>query len=230
MPAELVLGRVSAKTGTTAEFRLFGFRSDQFEVLQADFEEAATASRFEVTFEPLPPEEVEKEKGATCGVLGRLVVKSGLPLGPINQTIRIEARVDRDVTVHLLIGGQSDTDIVIAGPNYDSRRNVLSLGALGPGDSVHAVLHVFVHGEHHQETTLSVGELDPPGYLQVSIGQPRELGNGKTTSHQVTVEIPAGLKRINRLGGTHADYGRLVLKTTHPAIPEIPIQVRFAVD
>jgi hypothetical protein len=199
--------------------------------MDAAFEDEDTAGLFQVEFVPLPQEEVAQEKGASCGILGKLSVKSGLPLGPINQTIRIDARVDRDVTVHLPIEGQTISDIVIASSSkFESRRNLLNFGPLKRGESAQTVLQVFVRGEHRHDTKLSVGDVDPADAIRVRIGDQESLNNDKTIRYQVTLEIPPGLERINRLGGANSEYGHVVLHTTHPTTKQIPIRVRFSVD
>jgi hypothetical protein len=230
-PPEVVVGRVASKSGGEAEFRLFGFRSEELEVLSTKFENPTTADLFDVRFEPLPAEEIEKEKGATCGVLGRLSVKSGLPLGPIIQTIRIDVRVEKDVTVYMPIKGSTVSDIVVASSSrYESRTTVLNFGALAPGESAKEVLQVFVRGEHRETTKLSLGKVDPADYLKVDIGPAEELNNGRTVRYKVTIEIPAGLDRVNHLGAEYGSYGEVVLNTTHPVTKQVPIRVRFAVD
>lgn len=230
-PSEVVIARVSSNDGADSEFRLYGFLSETLEILGAEFEEADTADRFAIEFEPLPDDEVKKEKGAKCGVLGKLKIKSGLPLGPINQTIRVQTRVDEDITIHMPIRGSVTSDILIASaPKFEPSRSLVNFGPLKRNEAAKIALQVFVKGDYRHDTKFSVGEVDPPEYLKVDIGPPKELNNGKTIRHTVTIEIPAGLNRINRLGAEYAKHGRVVLETTHPATKQVPIRVRFAVD
>ncbi|MGM0485626.1 MAG: DUF1573 domain-containing protein [Planctomycetota bacterium] len=233
LPPKLVLGRVSASDTTEAEFRLFGAGANDIEILEATFEKSDTADQYEIAFEPLPQEEVQKEKGVSCGLLAKLTVKPGLPLGPINQTIRIGARVEKEAEVHVPLKGQTVGDIMVASSAlFESRKNLLNFGALERTESATAVLQVFITGEHRHETELSVGEVDPAEYLNVEIGPPEALNEGAAVRRQVTIEIPAGMRPINRLSplGEYGKLGRVVLETTHPTIEQIPIRVRFAVD
>lgn len=239
-PPEVVVGRVSSNTGTEAQFQLFGYLSDEIEVLETGFEDAASADQFEIAFEPLSPEEVAKEEKATCGLLAKVTIKSGLPLGPINQTIRIKTRVDKEATVYVFVTGTTAGDIMLASSaTFEARNNLLNFGPLLQRERTKAELQIFVKGEHRHDTKFSIGEVEPAGYLNVSIGDPEELGNGKTLRYKVTVEIPPGLEPINRLGTGLSEYrlgadvtgyGRIVLETTHPITKQIPIRVRFAVD
>ncbi len=231
LPDELVVGNVSSNTGSGAEFRLYGFRSDSLDILETTLEFPETAGCFDVSYEPLPSEEVEKEKGATCGQLARVTIKPGLPVGPINQTIRIHVQVEKEAVVELPILGQARSDIRVASSaKFNSNRNLLSLGALKRTETVKETLRLYVTGDHRHETHFSVGRVDPSDYLKVEIGPPKELNNGKTIQFFVTIEIPAGGKPINRMGTESADRGLVVLETTHPQTKQVPIHVKFSVE
>ena len=231
LPDELVVGNVSSNTGSEAEFRLYGFRSDHMEILETVWEIPETAAYFDVSYEPLAKQEVEKEKGATCGLLAKVTMKPGLPLGPINQTIRVRANLDKEVVVVVPVKGRTLSDIRIASsPKFDSNRNLLSFGALKQTDAGKAVLRLYVTGPHRHETQLSIGELDPADYFKVDIGPPKELNNGKAVQFLVTIEIPAGRNPINRQGAEEAGWGRVVLETTHPQTKQVPIRVKFSVE
>jgi len=228
---ELVLGMVSSNTGSKTEFRLFGFREDHIDILETTWEDPRTAQYFEVTYEPLPAEEVEKEKGASCGLLATVHAKPGLPLGPINQTIHIKAQVDKEAVVNIPVKGRVLSDIRIASSSlFNANLNVIKFGALRRNQAAKAVLQLYVTGDHRHETQLSVGEVDPADYLKVSIGPPKELNNGKTIQYLVTVEVPAGLPTVNRMGGDQAESGRIVLETTHPQTKQVLIRVKFSVE
>ncbi len=231
LPEEIVAGQVSSNTGTETEFRLYGFRGEKIDIEEAEFEDAEVADKFAVEFEPLPKEEVEKEKGASCGLLGKLTLKPGLPLGPINQTIRIRAQIDKEATVHVPILGQVESDIIIASsPQFEPRKNLIRFGALKKGQSGKAVLQMYVKGAHRRDTNFSVGKIEPEGYFRVDIGPPHELNGGKTLRYELTIEIPAGLPPINRFGSSLVKYGRIVLETTHPQTKQVPFDVKFLVE
>jgi hypothetical protein len=231
LPGELVVGMVSSNTGSEAQFQLYGFRSDRIDVLESTWENADTARYFDVSYEPLSKEEVEKEKGASCGLLAKVTVKPGLPLGPINQTIHIKAKVDKEVVMEVPVKGRAWSDIRIASsPEFEANRNLLKFGALKRTDSAKAVLQLYVTGPYRNETRLSIGEVDPAEYLKVNIGPPKELNNGKAIQYLVTIEIPAGLGSMNRMGAEQAALGRVVLETTHPQTKQVPIHVKFSVE
>jgi hypothetical protein len=63
----------------------------------------------------------------------------------------------------------------------------------------------------------------------VTIGEPKQLR--PTLLHvPVEIEIPAGTPPMVRLDTAQGEEGLVVLKTTHPTIPELTLGVRFAVE
>jgi len=231
LPSELVVGSISSHTTFEARFLLFAFRDEHLEVLETTWENAETADCFDVAYEPLTEEELAKEKGAHCGLAAMLTIKPGLPLGPIKQTIRIKASADKEALLDIPIKGRATSDIrLAASPQFDPARGMLNLGTLERTESPKAVVHLYVTGEHRNETHLSVGEVEPAEYLQVNIGPPKELNNGKTIQYVITIEVPPGLPPINRMGGKGIGLGRVILETTHPITKQVPIRVKFAVE
>ncbi len=230
LPQELSIGRVSSNIGTTAEFQLFGFRTDQIKVLESAYENKVLAPFFSVAFEPLPPSEIKQEKGASSGLLAKLAIKSGLPLGPIDQTIRIKADVGKIVTIHMPVKGTVVSDIIIASPDtFNSTRSLLSFGAVPQGHTKEARLHMFVRGPYREETDIKVGSIDPPGCFDVTVGPPQKLNEGKAIRRILTVKLRSDAPKLNRLGSSGAKHGRIVLETTHPETKQVYIYVKFAV-
>jgi hypothetical protein len=234
LPTSLPLGRVNANEGTSATFRVFGFQTDTVDILDIDYADQQLASYFDVALEPLAGEEVEEEKGAKSGLLAQLTVKSGLPLGPISQTIQLTARGPDNQDVKLKVGVRGTTvgDIMFAGsPRVFIRdRNLLKLGTVDQQAGAEAVLYMFVKGEHRQQTEFSVAATEPERYLDVTISEPQALNEGKTIKRTLTVRVPPGLDPINRTGSESTDYGQIVLKTTHPDHQEVKILVKFSVQ
>jgi hypothetical protein len=231
LPDELALGRGASNDGVSAEFRLFGFRSDSIEVNEFSWEEEDTARYFDFSFEPLPDQEVSQEKGATCGLLAKVAVKPGMPLGPINQRLRISLDVEKAAKVNIPIQGEVTSDILIASSrDFNSPKSLLRFGMIRQGEGAEAKLDVYVRGEHRQNVEFSIGEMKPAGYFDVTIGDPISLNNGKTIKRSVTIGVKKGVEPINCLGAELAPHGVIVLESTHPFTKQVPIHVKFAVE
>ncbi len=231
LPDEIALGRVASNDGTTAEFRLFGFRSQTIAVSDFGWSDEKTAPYFDVTFQPLSDEEVSQEKGATCGLLAKVVVKPGMPLGPINQTLRISTDVQTTIELNIPFQGEVTSDILIASTRqYNSRKSLLNFGPIRRGEEAKAVLDMYVRGQYRHDVEFTVGELDPEGYFNVTVGEPVPLNNGKTVKREVTIEVKKDVVPINRLGAELAPHGLIVLESTHPHTKQVLIHVKFAVE
>jgi hypothetical protein len=63
----------------------------------------------------------------------------------------------------------------------------------------------------------------------VELGEPMPINNGLVYMHPLTVSVPSGSRPIARMGFDREDYGRIVIETTHPDTPLLPLRVRFAV-
>jgi hypothetical protein len=231
LPSELAVGTISADDTVHTTFRLFAFRSEHLEILESSWENQETAECFELTWEPIPEAEVKEEKGATVGLLGKVAIKPGLPLGPINQTITLKVRADEDNDVRIPIGGRKLSDIRLASsPRFDANRNVVSLGVVPRDKTARAVLQMYVTGPYRHETHFSVVEVDPASHLSVTVSEPKELNQGKSLQYTVTIEAAGSAGPVNRLGSEKAPRGRVVLETTHPQTKRVPIDIRFAVE
>jgi hypothetical protein len=231
LPDELALGRVASNDGADAEFRLFGFRSETIEVTDFGWGSEKTAEYFDVSFEPLSEDEVSEEKGATCGLLGKIEVKPGMPLGPINQRLSLSLQLDEPAQVDVPIQGEVTSDILIASNrDFYSPKSLLSFGILRQGETPETKLDMYVRGEHREKVEFSVGEMDPPGYFDVSIGEPMALNNGRTVKRTVTISVKKGVAPINRMGAELAPHGLIVLESTHPYTKQVLIHVKFAVE
>ena len=89
VPAELTFSQISATSSTTGEVRIYCRTADSMHVSGYEFSDPTTAGYFDVHFTPLPAEELKEEPGSRSGVLGRITIKSGLPLGAVRQTIKV---------------------------------------------------------------------------------------------------------------------------------------------
>ena len=143
----LVLGNVSANEPTTAKFQVFGYFSAQLKVVGHQFQNPETASFFSLESRPLEPAAYADEKHASVAEEVTVAVKSGLPLGPINQTIQLEVQAKEKHTFEIPIDGTVVSDITLVGNSrLDSENNVLRMGPVKRSEGAKAELRVLVKG------------------------------------------------------------------------------------
>jgi hypothetical protein len=230
-PTNLALSSVSAGEETTAHFHLYSFGDEPLELLEYEFSNSDTEDYFELTFENVDPTTLDDvDEQPTHAIRGDLRVKSGLPLGPINQTIRMTTNIDTDSNLELLVLGSVVSDISVVGPSYGPKSGVLKLGTVARGEGAEASLKILVKGPYRDQVHPEVAEVEPSDVLAASIGDPKSINNGALDLYELTVSVSQDARPISRLSTDRDELGRIVIKTTHPIAKEFIIYVRFAVE
>ena len=86
----------------------------------------------------------------------------------------------------------------------------------------------MIRGEDADQVKLSVASVDPPE-LVAKLGEPKKIKEG-LVHVPLVIEVPPGTPPMARLDIDQHDEARVVLKTTHPDVPEMVLGVRFAVE
>jgi hypothetical protein len=218
VPEDLVLDGVSVSEPYQAKFTIYEYRGGPLKVKEYHLEKADTAPFFDVAFEPLSPKDLAAERGAKGGMEFTVTLKSGLPLGPINQKIHVT--LDREGTseFEIPIRGRVTGDITFLGPGYDASQGFAKLGTVSGGTGMTRTFHVMVKGPHRREMNLQVASIRPEGVLQAELGEPRLLNEGAVVMIPLEVKIPPGSPAADHLGNQAASMGLIQLESTgsHP--------------
>jgi hypothetical protein len=62
------------------------------------------------------------------------------------------------------------------------------------------------------------------------VGKPVEVNQGAVTRVPLSIEVPPDSPTANHLGETPDRWGWVLLSTTHPAVSQVKIWVRFSVE
>lgn len=209
----------------TLETTVYSSQADT-RILSAELTDPATAEQFEVSFEPIALTGGEKPD-VKAAYRVRVTAKPGLPLGPVQQTIRVVTDVEGVAPVEIPLTGAVESDISIIGRGWS--REVLNLNVVSRGVETKRTLLLNVKGAHRDTVEFSVAEVDP-AQLVVSIGEGTSSSDGKVRQFPLTITVPADFPAVNRLGTAQGPLGEVRLKTTHPVQPELVIRVKFAVE
>jgi hypothetical protein len=229
-PATLALTSISTSEPSSVSAKLFGYHSDKLELVKYEFSDPTSGAFIEITAKPLSEEAIKVENHARAGLDLLLDFKPGLPIGPLSQNVTLTALTDSEHTIVLPITGSVVGDMSIYGKNFDANTGNLNLGILNRNVGVTAEVFVLVKGPQRNDVKLTVGSVDPPETLQVTIGEPAALAGGKTIKIPVKVVVPKGAAKTNRLGTQQGKSGKIILESTHPVSKQLPISVRFAVE
>ena len=224
VPPTIVVTRVTAGTGERATADLFTFGDTPPTVTSTGLLNAQTERFFRLSTEPLPPEALAAEKGATGGV--RLVVDV-LPeaeIGNLKQTARVVLQTNEELAAEVPITASVAGALTLAGTAWDSDRQALLLGMVPGKTGGRWDLFLAARGPHREAVRPTVREVVPDA-LQVTVGEPAPLGNGNVMRVPISVVLPAGSAPAVHNCTKQAPGGRIVLDTGHPDSPTLSIKV-----
>ena len=185
---------------------------------------------FEVSSRPIPAGELE-DPDAKGGCVVSVTVKPGLPLGPVQQTIRLQLQSSGSSETfeeQLGVEGSVDADISIVGAGWNSDHARLSIGTVKSASRRTRNLIVLVRGEHRDEVTIKPVESDP-AWLQVKVGEASELKNRNVKQIPLTIVIPPNMQPLNRMGSDQGPLAEILLETTHPKVKSFRVYVQFLI-
>ena len=223
---QITLGNFTADEGTRANMKIFAYRGSQLQIDDYQWLVPATAEKFQVSFEPLSAEQIAAEPGAVSGVMMHLVAKPGLPMGALQQTIRLTTNFSEAAPLELQIVGNVVSDITLIGPQVDGEKLIVTIGPVQRSTGNKTKLYLVVKGPHRQDIKISVASVDPPVEFKATVGPPAR-DNPKIVRFPLTIEIPPGATPLTRM--PIGNYAQIKLTTTHPDIKEMVINVRYAV-
>jgi hypothetical protein len=186
-----------------------------------------TREYFDVAVEPVDRDALPNPQ-AKKGVRIRLTAKPGLPLGPFDQWLEVKTDLPDAEKLKIPVLGRVIGNISVHGRYWNEDQGILRLGHIKSHEGARDELNLVVRGEGADDVELSIASIDPPEML-AKLGEPRRLKD--TLMHvPLVVEIPKGTPPMARLDTAQSDEARVVLKTTMPEVPEMVLQVRFAVE
>ena len=230
-PEEITLAALSASVGAKAEILVFGYREEPLKIVATEWGNRETAEAFEVVLSPIPEERVAREPGARSGTALAITVKGGLPLGPIQQTLRLYTNlVSEPVDIPIRGTVVSDISFVPLGVEFIPEKSLLALGSVDSRQGAKVRMQMLIKGPHWNTTQVSLGEIDPADGLKATLGEPKPIEGRNVMMIPLTIEIPQGAPPMNRLGSDQGKVGKVMIETTHPAVKQAPIYVQFLVE
>ncbi len=230
VPSELVFRGTPADEPAVGEAVVYGYLDEPLEILGFELAYPKIAEHFDVAFPfpPLPPDQVAEEPEARNGYLLKVTVKPGLPLGTFRQRIQIRTNLAAAQEVGVPIVGTVVGDISVAGPGWNDRLSLLTIGTVSSEKGAERRLMLIVRGPYRKEVKFEPVEVFPD-LLQVTVGQSTESKSGAVTLVPLIIQIPKGSPPANHLGSKQGKAGRFLIRTNHPKVPQLQVFVRFAV-
>ena len=229
--------RVSRSEPKTFRTPIYGYRDSDLLITSHDFSDPSLAEFFDVTVEPLP-EAAWSDPAAKSGLMCTVVIKPGLPIGEVEQGIKLNTNKKDIPPLELGVTMTVVSDISVVGSKFYSDKNLLVWGAPAKGDVENRrKLFLIVKGQYKQDVEFAVIQSDPEQALTAEFGDAVEVKREIDGKSQVIarrfpmdVVIKKGASGIQRMGNDQGPLGQLVLSTNHPEIDEYKIFVKFSVE
>jgi hypothetical protein len=227
-PPDFLFDKISVGERKSARVYVMAMLQDHLTVKDPLLSDPTVRDKFDVKIEPVDRKELPN-KNAKRGVRITLTSKPGLPVGRINCWLSLHTDLLDAEKLEIPLTGDVVGDISINGNvGWLEGQGVLVIGGVKSSEGGHGKVNIIARGPEATKITFGVKSKDPEE-LKVVLGQPRKLSD---TLVQVPVDIiiPPGTRPMVRLDTAQGDAGRIVFSTTHSAIKEVSLPVRFAVE
>jgi hypothetical protein len=228
-PPSFELGHVSSGEPAAAETRVYCYLPDRLEITGRHWLNHSTEGMFEFHLQPLTRPQLAEEKDARSGFLARIMMKPGLPLGPIRQTISLGTNLNARPTIEIPLQGTIVSDISIVGRGWNAETGVLTLGTVSSEAGLELALTIITRGPFRKEVKFTLGKIVPEA-LRVKCGPTTPLPGGTVVRTPLTIQIPKGSRSGTYLGNKQSRCGEITIETNHPKARQLHMYVSFAIE
>lgn len=215
----------SANESQTALVKIHAYRDADLKIEKHELLTADQAAWFNISFAPLSPEELAKEPRAQAGVLLSIELKKGLPIGSIDQSLKITTNQNRESPLTIRILGDVASDISLVGPGQPEKL-FLELPTFMRSEGHKQTVFLMIKGPYRDQTTLQIASVEPAAEFSAKLGEPNR-DNPKRVRYPLSIEVPPNATPISRLSA--GAYATIRLTTTHPDVKELTIRVKYVV-
>jgi hypothetical protein len=228
-PPSFELGRVSSGEPATGETRVYCYLPERLKITGYTWLSHSIEGMFEFHCQPLTAAQLAEEIDARSGFLTKIVVKPGLPLGPIRQTISLGTNLKARPTIEIALQGTIVSDISIVGRGWNAEAGVLTLGTIGSQAGFEQALTIITRGPFRKEVKFTLGKI-VPDVLRVKCGPSRPLAGGTVYCTPLMIQIPKGSRSGSYLGTKQSRCGEITIETSHPKARQLHMYVSFAIE
>ncbi len=225
-PQSLAMGAVRRGASKTTFADIVSYPQAEFKVEGYHWDGVEAADYLEVHIQQLPLDQFA-DPAAQAAVRVTAALRPGAPTGPLQGWLHVDTDLEAQPRVEIPLSGKVVSDISLSGPGFNSQRDILRLGAVDRDQGKQVRLVAFVRGDHAAQTHIEVEEKNPE-FLEVTIGK-EALRTERVTQIPIEIRVPEGARPAAFMGEGHGGYGRILLKTSHPDVPQLEIKIRFTV-
>lgn len=230
-PPGINLGELSVSSPIEQTAYVFAYTGEPLEISDAAWADSDSADKVHVKVTPMP---IDKKRfpdhqGASGAAQIELQIEPGLRMGPLDTRITMHTNVKNVPTIDLPVVGKVVGDLqMIGGASYDATNSILNLGKVDRREGTTARLHLSVQGPERESIKLEIGEVVPKDSLIVTIGEPKEQSS--RVLYPIICTVPKDAPAASYPGTNAKNFGKVIIKTSHPNIPEFRLYVRLNVE
>ena len=230
-PSVINLGDVPVGQGAKSSAYVFGYSDTPMEVKKVIWGDEHTANMVDIQVTPI---EVDAEKfphhaQAKGAAKIEMAIRNGMALGPINSRLVVDTNIENVTNVDVAVTGTIVGELqFLPNPSFDAERSLLDFDRIPHGAGASRKMFLSVQGAIRDTLTLEVAEVVPAESLQVTIGEPNRQQN--RTIFPVTCTVPKDAPPAMFPGTSGKNFGKVVIKTNHPDIPQVKLNLRIIVE
>lgn len=230
-PSVINLGDVPVGQGAKQSAFVFGYGEVPLEVKKVVWADERTVKNVDIEVVPI---EVDLEKfpqHARAKGAARIDVtlKSGMALGPLSSRLVVDTNIENVTDVDVSVSGTVVGEIqFLPNPSFTPENSVLDFGRVRQDTGATRKMFLSVQGDHRDTLKLEVGEVVPAASLTVTIGEP--VRQQHRTIYPITCTVPEDAPPAMFPGTSSKNFGKVLLKTNHPDIPQVKLNLRLIVE
>lgn len=230
-PPSINLGDVPVGEGMKRTAYVFGYGDVPMEVKKVVWGDERTADMVDIQVSPMEIDlaKFPHHERANGAAKIDLTIKNGMMLGPINSRLVVDTNIENVSNVDLTVTGTVVGEIqFLPNPKFEVERSLLEFDRVPRGAGATQKMFLSVQGKYRDTLTLEVEEVVPAESLQVTIGEPTRQQT--RTIYPITCTVPKDAPAAMFPGTSAKNFGKVVLKTNHPDIPLVKLNLRLVVE
>lgn len=230
-PPTLTLGDVPVGEGAKRTAYVFGYGDVPMEVKKVTWGDERTANMVDIEVSPMEIDlaKFPHHERANGAAKIEMTIKNGMMLGPINSRLVVDTNIENVTNVDLAVTGTVVGEIqFLPSPKFEAERSLLEFDRVPHGAGAMQKMFLSVQGKYRDTLTVEVQEVVPAESLQVTVGEPTRQQN--RTIYPITCTVPKDAPAAMFPGTSSKNFGKVILKTNHPDIPQVKLNLRLVVE
>lgn len=229
------IGDFLSSQETVINGKLYSFEETPLNVSTIAWPDAVLSKKIHgevVEIKKLEKNEVPEFADARYCLDFKIIMAPGIPAGPVSGNIVLArssgvANEEPELLSYHITGRCVTPIRIIAGPDYNERRNIFDLGSAKSSEGLKKSFMIGIKNEDASKINLRVGKVIPKDHLKVTIGEPKVSDVQKI--YPITLEVPPGSPPLEFGGSFSKDFGKIVLESDMEIAPQIPMFIKLRI-